>query len=42
MLRANIEAISNMGKSLMAEGLETRVSFPVTADLIASLLRVQR
>jgi putative heme-binding domain-containing protein len=42
VLRANIEAITGTGRSLMPEGLEARVSPQEMADLIAFLLGVQQ
>ena len=42
MLRANIEAITGTGRSLMPEGLEARVSPQEMTDLIAFLLGVQQ
>jgi putative heme-binding domain-containing protein len=42
VLRANIEAITSTGKSLMPEGLEARISPAEMADLIAFLLGVQQ
>lgn len=42
VLRANIEAITGTGKSLMPEGLETRITPQEMADLITFILGVQQ
>ena len=42
VLRANIEAITASGKSLMPEGLEARITPQEMTDLIAFILEVQR
>jgi hypothetical protein len=41
VLRANVEAVTGTGKSLMPEGLEGRITPQEMADLIAYILRVQ-
>jgi putative heme-binding domain-containing protein len=41
VLRANVEAVTGTGKSLMPEGLENRITPQEMADLIAYILRVQ-
>ena len=42
VLRSNIEAVTGTGKSLMPEGLETRISPQEMADLIAFILEIQQ
>ncbi|MBX6311404.1 MAG: c-type cytochrome [Isosphaeraceae bacterium] len=42
LLRGDIEQIASTGKSLMPEGLETRISPQEMADLIAFLLELQQ
>jgi putative heme-binding domain-containing protein len=41
VLRANVEAVTGTGKSLMPEGMERRITPQEMADLIAYILRVQ-
>jgi putative heme-binding domain-containing protein len=42
VLRTNIEAIASTGKSLMPEGMETRIKPQEMADLLAFLLELQK
>jgi hypothetical protein len=42
ILRREIQELTTTGKSLMPEGLETRVSPGEMADLLAFLLELQR
>jgi putative membrane-bound dehydrogenase-like protein len=42
VLRLEIEEVSSTGKSLMPEGLETKISVPEMSDLLAFLLEIQK